>query len=144
MGVKRDGEWVTWNWVEYQRDARNTAKGFLACGLERQCGVGIMAHNCPEFALSSIGSIFAGGLSVGIYMTYSPEMIYYMGGHAPLNIIVIWDEDLLDQVLDGKELRAVLPTVKKVVLIEGENTRGRPEVVTWAQLQGPNSIEIRN
>ena len=47
MGVKRDGEWVTWNWVEYQRDARNTAKGFLACGLERQCGVGIMAHNCP-------------------------------------------------------------------------------------------------
>ena len=50
-----------------------------------------------EFALSSIGSIFAGGLSVGIYMTYSPEMIYYMGGHAPLNIIVIWDEALLDQ-----------------------------------------------
>ena len=47
MGVKRDGEWKTWNWVEYQRDARNTAKGFLACGLERQCGVGIMAHNCP-------------------------------------------------------------------------------------------------
>ena len=81
---------------------------------------------------------------MGIYMTYSPEMIYYMGGHAPLNIIVIWDEALLDQVLDGKELRAVLPTVKKVVLIEGENTRGRPEVVTWAQLQGPNSIQIKN
>ena len=35
--------------------------------------------------------------SVGIYMTYSPEMIYYMGEHAPLNIIVIWDEALLDQ-----------------------------------------------
>ena len=47
MAVKRDGEWVSWNWVEYQRDVRNTAKGFLACGLERQCGVGIMAHNCP-------------------------------------------------------------------------------------------------
>lgn len=54
-----------------------------------------------EFALSSIGSIFAGGLSVGIYMTYSPEMIYYMGGHAPLNIIVIWDEALLDQEWDS-------------------------------------------
>ena len=37
--------------------------------------------------------------------------------------------------MDGKELKSVLPTVKKVVLIEGENTRGRPEVVTWAQLQ---------
>ena len=47
MLVKKDGEWVSWNWTEYQRDARNTAKGFLACGLERQCGVGIMAHNCP-------------------------------------------------------------------------------------------------
>ena len=97
MLVKKGGEWVSWNWTEYQRDARNTAKGFLACGLDRQCGVGIMAHNCPgaplgcpnfsnlvmllgkfesgcakmtsktpfhntEFALSSIGSIFAGGL----------------------------------------------------------------------------------
>ena len=41
--------------------------------------------------------------------------------------------------MDGKELKSVLPTVKKVVLIEGENTRGRPEVVTWAQLQEPNS-----
>lgn len=29
----------------------------------------------------------------------------------------------------------MLPTVKKIVLIDGENTRGRPEVVTWAQLQ---------
>ena len=47
MLVKKDDEWVSWNWTEYQRDARNTAKGFLACGLERQCGVGIMAHNCP-------------------------------------------------------------------------------------------------
>ena len=34
-------------------------------------------------------------------MTYSPEMIYYMGGHAPLNIIVIWDEALLDQVVEN-------------------------------------------
>ena len=47
MAVKRDGEWVSWTFSEYQRAARNTAKGFLACGLERQCGVGIMAHNCP-------------------------------------------------------------------------------------------------
>ena len=39
------------------------------------------------------------------------------------------------QVLDGKELKSVLPTVKRVVLIEGENRRGRPEVMTWAQLQ---------
>ena len=30
-------------------------------------------------------------------MTYTPEMVYYMGGHAPLNVIVIWDEALLDQ-----------------------------------------------
>ena len=35
-------------------------------------------------------------------MTYTPEMVYYMGGHAPLNVIVIWDEDLLDQAMITK------------------------------------------
>jgi long-subunit acyl-CoA synthetase (AMP-forming) len=98
MRIKRDGKMVSWTFTEYEKEARETAKGFLACGLERQNGVGIMAHNCPEWALSSVGSICAGGLSCGIYMTYSSDMISYMGSHAPLDILVIQDEELLDQV----------------------------------------------
>ncbi len=94
-----------------------------------------MAHNCPEWALASVGSVYAGGLSCGIYLTYSNDMVYYMGEHAPLNVIVVQDEALLDQVLDGKQLSEVLPNVKRVVLVEGANAKGRQDVITWKELQ---------
>ena len=41
-------------------------------GLTPLHGVGIMAHNHPNWFVSSLASIFAGGLSCGIYTTNSP------------------------------------------------------------------------
>ena len=44
-------------------------RGFLRLGLERQSAVGIMGANCPEWFISSVAAIFAGGLSCGVYTT---------------------------------------------------------------------------
>ena len=56
-----------------------TAKGFLALGLSPFGGVGILTPNCPEWFFSGLGAVFAGGLSVGVYNTSSPEMVSYIG-----------------------------------------------------------------
>ena len=79
-----------------------------------------MGANTPEWFMSSVGSILAGGLSTGIYATNSPEMVSYICGHAPLQILVIQDMELLGKVSGGRNLRATFPTLKAIVLVEGK------------------------
>lgn len=47
-------------------------------GLERFHSVGILGFNAPEWLIAQNGAIFAGGLSVGIYTTNSPEACKYV------------------------------------------------------------------
>ena len=78
-----------------------------------------MAPNCPEWYLSSWGSVFSGGLSAGIYYTNSPDSVAYITKHASTDILVLENLALLIKVLDGKQtISEALPDVKHVILIE--------------------------
>ena len=79
VAVKRNGEWISWTYEEYLAASRAAARGLLAVGLGRQRGVGIMGFNSPEMMFSFMASVFAGGLSCGIYPTSSGETVSYLG-----------------------------------------------------------------
>ncbi len=115
-------------------EVRTAAKAFHALGLERHCGVGILGPNCPEWVMSSAAAAFAGGLSVGIYPTNSPEVTSYISNHAPLNIFVVGDQAELDRILNGRKMEEAFPTVKKFVLMEGEKKVNSDKVITWQEL----------
>ena len=85
MAVKRNGEWISWTYEEYFAASRAAARGLLAVGLERQRGVGIMGFNSPEMMFSFMASVFAGGLSCGIYPTSSGDTVSYLGTETALN-----------------------------------------------------------
>ena len=53
-----------------------------------------MGANSPEWFISSVADIFAGGLSCGIYTTNSPDIVSYMSTHAPFNVMVVQVVDL--------------------------------------------------
>ncbi len=42
-------------------------RGFLALGLGRFGGVGVLGRNSPEWFMSAVASCTAGGLGVGLY-----------------------------------------------------------------------------
>jgi long-chain-fatty-acid--CoA ligase ACSBG len=67
--VKRDGVWIEWTYKRYYEEARIVAKAFISLGLERHCSVGILGYNSPEWFISQMGAILAGGISTGIYTT---------------------------------------------------------------------------
>ena len=78
-----------------------------------------MAPNCPEWYLSSWASVFAGGLSAGIYYTNAPDVVSYITKHASTDILVLENLALLIKILDGKSsISEALPDVKHVILIE--------------------------
>ena len=51
----------------------------------------------PRF-VSSLASIFAGGLACGIHLTNSSEAVAFIASHAPTDILVLEDAELLRQV----------------------------------------------
>ena len=74
--VKRGGEWVSWTFAEYYRDIECAARAFVKLGLEERHSVCILGFNSPEWFLSNIGCIFAGGMVSKI--NYSKRAILYL------------------------------------------------------------------
>ncbi len=81
--------------------------------MERFCGVGILGFNSPEWLFSSVGAIFAGGLSSGIYSTSSADTVQYLGSHAPYHVFCVENLEELKRVTAGKTVKEAFPEVKK-------------------------------
>uniref|UniRef100_A0A8C7ZVU3 long-chain-fatty-acid--CoA ligase n=1 Tax=Oryzias sinensis TaxID=183150 RepID=A0A8C7ZVU3_9TELE len=96
---KEDGQTASLTWRQYYEQCRAAAKSFLKLGLERFHGVGILGFNSPEWFISDIGCIFAGGLAAGIYTTNSPEACQYVAANCEANILVVENQKQLDKIL---------------------------------------------
>ena len=59
---KIDGKWKCWSFLDYYRDIRCIARAFVKLGLEERHSVCISGFNSPEWFLSAMGCIFAGGI----------------------------------------------------------------------------------
>ena len=129
----------TWTYKEYLQSAENVAKGFLSLGLNRFGGVGIMGHNSPEWYLSSVGAIFAGGLSCGIYTTNSPSTVAHISKSSPLDLLVVDNFSTLDRLLEGgNSVSKKYPELKKVIVIDtsdkGSKRYENEQVISWKEL----------
>lgn len=129
LRVKRNGEWQRWTYKEYLNDVRTAAKGFIALGLEPYHAVCILGFNSPEWFISDLGAIFAGGFAAGIYTTNAPDACAYCAEDSKANIYVVEDEKQLAKVL---EVRDKLPHLKAIIQYTGEPTA--PGVLSWAKL----------
>ncbi|XP_075960855.1 long-chain-fatty-acid--CoA ligase ACSBG2-like [Anarhichas minor] len=127
---KKEGQWVTLTWRQYYEQCRAAAKSFLKLGLERYHGVGILGFNSPEWFISDIGCILAGGLATGIYTTNSPEACQYVAASSEVNILVVENQKQLDKILQVKDH---LPHLKAIVQYKGELQQKAPFLYTWAE-----------
>ena len=116
-----------WTYDEYFQDIQKTAKGFLALGLQPSNAVGIMSCNNPQWFLSSMAAIFAGGLSTGIYTTNAPPTVKYIVDHAPIDILVLENPAILEELLkDQPDLKDMV----KNFVADGDGTIDFPEFLT--------------
>ena len=73
---------MKWTYEQYMKDVRTASKGFIALGLERYHTVGILGYNAPEWFISHVAAIHAGGFGMGIYQVdilygFIYQIIYY-------------------------------------------------------------------
>jgi long-subunit acyl-CoA synthetase (AMP-forming) len=129
MRYKRDGEWLTISWNSYREAVWRAAGGFMKLGLEPGQGVAIIGFNRPEWFISDIGAIVAGGLPAGIYTTCTPEQCQYVAHHCEAAIIVVEHVEQLEKIL---AVRAQLPHLEAIVMMDGESEE--PGVYSWQEL----------
>nr|XP_046241367.1 long-chain-fatty-acid--CoA ligase ACSBG2-like isoform X1 [Scatophagus argus] len=130
LAFKKDGQWGTVTYKQFYDQSRAAAKSFLKLGLERYHGVAILGFNSPEWFISDIGCIFAGGLATGIYTTNSPEACQYVAANCEANILVVENQKQLDKILQVKDH---LPHLKAIVQYKGELQQKAPFLYTWAE-----------
>jgi long-subunit acyl-CoA synthetase (AMP-forming) len=123
---KADGQWLPISWAQYREQIYQVARGFIELGLEPGKGVAILGFNRPEWFLSDMGALVAGGIPAGIYTTSSPEQAVYIAQHCEAQIVVVEHLDYLEQLLAVADQ---LPELKAIVIMAGIS--GEQGVYSW-------------
>eukprot|EP00095_Tigriopus_kingsejongensis_P011614 maker-scaffold638_size121162-snap-gene-0.27 protein:Tk11614 transcript:maker-scaffold638_size121162-snap-gene-0.27-mRNA-1 annotation:"long-chain-fatty-acid-- ligase acsbg2 isoform x1" len=128
LKFKKDGTWRTWSYTEYHAYIRCAARAMIKLGLEPCQAVSIFGFNSPEWFLSSLGAIFAGGFSCGLYPTNSVEMNEFIMNDSQTNILVVEDEAAMNKIWKATER---VDSLK--VIIQYSGTPKKPSVLSWQE-----------
>lgn len=131
MRVRRDGRWHETSWDEYREQARLVARGFIALGLPAGGCVTITGGNRPEWYLADVGAILAGGVPAGIYATSSAEQCAWITAHCDATIAVVDDAR---QLAKFESVRAAMPALRAIVVMDEVSDAADPAVVPWSRL----------
>ncbi|XP_009992808.1 PREDICTED: long-chain-fatty-acid--CoA ligase ACSBG1 [Chaetura pelagica] len=131
LASKKNGKWEKITFSEYYCLSRKAAKSFLKLGLERFHSVAILGFNSPEWFISAVGAVFAGGIVTGIYTTNSPEACHYIAHDSKTNIMVVENQKQLDKIM---QIWSRLPHLKAVVLYKDSVPEKHPNLYTVCEI----------
>ncbi len=107
--------WTPVSWIEWADMVRKVASGLTELGLEKGDRVSILSNNRVEWVTTDLGTLCAGGVTVGIYASNLPKEVAYVAEHAEAPFIFVEDREQLEKVL---EVRSELPRLKKIIVYD--------------------------
>jgi long-chain acyl-CoA synthetase len=122
-------EWAEVPFEELGEAVSEIARGLMALGVDKGDKVSILSNTRPEWTYACFGILTAGGVSVSIYQTNSPEEVQYVANHSESKAIFVEDAEQLEKV---REVRGDLPALEHIVVFEGE---AGDDSVTLAELR---------
>jgi len=129
LRFKRAGIWEAISWAEFSEQVSRAARGFLELGHRAGQSVVIIGFNRPEWMISDLAAIAAGGVPAGIYTSSTADQCHYIAEHSEAAVAVVENDEQLDKFL---AVRDRLPDLRGIVLMEGSSEA--PGVLTWDQL----------
>ncbi|KAJ0409442.1 hypothetical protein P43SY_002332 [Pythium insidiosum] len=113
LHVKRNGEWQSLTFQQYYDKCAQFAKALVHLGMPRFAAVSIIGFNSPEWAITELGTIFAGGVAAGIYTTNSPSACEYIAKHSDSEVVVCDGAKQLEKFV---AIEKNLPKLKALVI----------------------------
>ncbi|MDP8257258.1 MAG: long-chain fatty acid--CoA ligase [Candidatus Alcyoniella australis] len=133
LRFKEDGLWSHSTYADVGEQVQRVALGLIALGLERGDRVALLSENRPEWAISDLAVLSAGGVQACIYSTNTPEQVGYIIRDCGARICLVSNNNQLQKVLRVKN---TLPSLEQIVIFDPiqDITDRDPLVISMAQL----------
>src|SRR6266850_3282719 len=125
---RSENGWEGISWDQFEQDALHFATALLAGGLKKGGSVCMLMGNVPEWPVSDLGTITAGGVGVGLYPTSSAEQCQYLINHCDAEFVLVDTTAQLEKILG---IRASLPKVKTIVVLDEKASDSLNNVVSY-------------
>ena len=107
--------WQGISWNRFDEETHDFATALLSLGLAKGSSVAILMGNVPQWPITDIGTIAAGGVGVGLYPTSSAEQCQYIINHSDAEFVLVDTRPQLEKVL---RVRNELPKVKVIIVLD--------------------------
>jgi long-chain acyl-CoA synthetase len=116
---RSNDRWQGISWRRFEQETFDFATGLLSLGLKHGGSICILMGNVPEWPISDIGTIMAGGVGVGLYPTSSAEQIAYIINHSDAEFVLVDSQEQLQKVLS---VRDQTPKVRQIIALNAESS----------------------
>jgi long-chain acyl-CoA synthetase len=126
----KDGTWRPLTWQQARDQVAQLARGLRALGLMPGDRVGLVAENRPEWVLSDLAILAAGGVTVPAYTTNTVEDHRHILANSGARFVIVSTTALASRVFEAAN---AVPTVDGVIAIEPPDTAalGRAKLHLW-------------
>jgi long-chain acyl-CoA synthetase len=129
--VKRGGTWQALSWQAMSDNVCNIAKGLLTLGLQIGDRVALLANSRAEWVHCDLGIMAAAGITVPVFPSLLPEQVAYILHNAEATLACVDTPAQLEKLL---QVRAELPALRHIVLMEGQPPHADPGMVSLQEL----------
>ena len=116
---RSNDRWQGISWQRFEQETYDFATALLSLGLPRGGSTCILMGNVPEWPISDIGTILAGGVGVGLYPTSSAEQIAYIINHSDAEFVLVDTREQREKLLS---IRDQLPNVRHVIALDADDS----------------------
>jgi long-chain acyl-CoA synthetase len=116
---RSNDRWQGISWQRFEQETYDFATALLSFDLKRGGSICILMGNVPEWPVSDIGTIMAGGVGVGLYPTSSAEQIAYIINHSDAEFVLVDTREQLQKLLS---VRDQLQKVRHIIALESDSS----------------------
>ena len=116
LKTKKNGHWDTVSYSQYYAHSNVFAERLLYY-VGPHPRVAILSFNRPEWFYSHMGTMMAGGVSVGMYSTASPDNCSFIVNHSNVDILIVENISQLSKLCN-----VLIPTIKFILMLDDSST----------------------
>ncbi len=114
----KDGKWVDVSWGEFGRKVSSVATYLIKNGIQKGEKISVLSDTRPEWAITDLAILSAGGVTVGLYPTLSPSQLEYLINHSDSVWLFVENSEKMEKVW---KIRDKIPNIRKIVVFDTED-----------------------
>jgi long-chain acyl-CoA synthetase len=115
LKYRKQGKFVVLSYAAFYERALMAARGLKKCNVKPGEAVAVLSENRVGWVIADMGILCAGGVTVAIYPTNTPEQIEYVLNHAEARVVFVSSKVQYQKLL---KIRKAIPKVELVASFE--------------------------